>query len=312
MLGLEPDTSANCKPCSHFDAGAQGSLSRDDASNGVLLTVVPGSKADEDADGFEVDRVARLVLPWRNSPRPIFSLKHSLQYLEPSITENYRLVFAAAQSLLMVAPATQQSGQGGRSVFNDSGVLRQDTNFGIVKAGAPPVGTNPNDSMICMTSDSLPFRLSLTNAGYYNGTPAACAFVGLDYVVPNFTDFSNLDLVIAGPNEGTNLGPFLYTLTGTLGYTYVSIGRHVPAIAFSSGNTEHRQYTEVNKTMSSGYADPATIQAQLVVNIMSALVYNTPTVERLLPSGYGISVDTPYISSSTTTPASSRLSITHA
>lgn len=143
------------------------------------------------------------------------------------------------------------------------------------------------------------YNLRTDLPGYYNGTPAACAFVGLDYVVPNFTDFSTVDLVIAGPNEGTNLGPFLYTLSGTLGYTYVSVGRDIPAIAFSSGNSEHRAYTEVNKTTPSGHPDPATIQGQLVVDVVSALVNSTPSGERLLPSGYGISVNTPYISSLT-------------
>lgn len=116
-------------------------------------------------------------------------------------------------------------------------------------------------------------------------------------MIPNFTDFTSIDLILAGPNEGNNLGPFLYTLSGTLGYTYVSVGRDVPAIAFSSGNDDHRFYKEVNTTTSSGYPDPATIQGQLVVDIVNALVNNTPAGERLLPSGYGISVNTPYITS---------------
>lgn len=214
-----------------------------------------------------------------------------------NIRETYRLLKAAGHNVLMVAPATQQSGQGGRSVFTDSGVLEQNTDFDLVEAGAPSVGTDPNDSMICTFHTRTGHVSALTRLGYYNGTPAACAFVGLDYVVPKFTELSSVDLVIAGPNEGTNLGPFLYTLSGTLGYTYVSVGRDIPAIAFSSGNTEHRSYMEVNETTSSGYPDPATVQGQLVVDIVSALVNNTPSGERLLPSGYGISVNTPYISS---------------
>lgn len=66
-----------------------------------------------------------------------------------NIRETYRLLKAAGHNVLMVAPATQQSGQGGRSVFTDSGVLEQNTDFDIVQAGAPSVGQDPNDSMIC-------------------------------------------------------------------------------------------------------------------------------------------------------------------
>lgn len=134
---------------------------------------------------------------------------------------------------------------------------------------------------------------------YYNGTPAATAFVGLDYVLPNFANFSKPDLVVAGPNFGTNLGPFFYTLSGTAGYTYASIGRGYPGIMFSGGNGDQRSYQWINKTTPSGYPDPATIQAQLAVNVVQTLIKNTKPGERLLPLGYGITVNTPFITSLT-------------
>jgi hypothetical protein len=56
---------------------------------------------------------------------------------------------------------------------------------------------------------------------YYNGTPAACTFVALDYVLPRYANFSVPDLVVTGPNYGTNLGPFVWTLSGTAGAAYV-------------------------------------------------------------------------------------------
>lgn len=118
-------------------------------------------------------------------------------------------------------------------------------------------------------------------------------------MIPNFTNFSEPDLIVAGPNFGTNLGPFLYTLSGTAGYTYSSVGRGYPAIAFSGGNSEQRSYQWINQTTPSGYPDPATIQAQLALKVVNALIKNTPKGERLLPLGYGISVNTPYITSLT-------------
>lgn len=67
------------------------------------------------------------------------------------------------------------------------------------------IGSDPHDSHIW----------------YYNGTPAACTFVALDYVFPRYADFKVPDLVLTGPNYGTNLGPFVWTLSGTAGAAYV-------------------------------------------------------------------------------------------
>ena len=188
--------------------------------------------------------------------------------------ETYRLLKESGHNVVIVASADNESGQGGRSVFTTNRSLVHDSEFGLVPAGSPSIGTDPADSSIW----------------YYNGTPAACAFVGIDYVIPNFTNFSSIDLVIAGPNFGTNLGPFLYTLSGTAGYTYSSVGRGYPAIAFSGGNGEQRSYQWINQTTPSGYPDPATVQAQLAVKVVQTLVNNTQAGERLLPLGYGISV----------------------
>ena len=172
---------------------------------------------------------------------------------------------------------------GGRAVFTNNASLARNSEYDLVQAGAPSIGQDPIDK----------------NIWYYNGTPAATAFVGLDYVIPNFTNFKEPDLVVAGPNFGTNLGPFLYTLSGTAGYTYASVGRGYPAIAFSGGNSEQRSYQWINKTTASGHPDPATIQAQLAVKVVQALVKNTKKGERLMPLGYGISVNTPFITSLT-------------
>ncbi|KAI7097609.1 hypothetical protein KC352_g38560, partial [Hortaea werneckii] len=52
-----------------------------------------------------------------------------------------------------------------------------------------------------------------------------------------------------------------------------------------------------NETTESGYPDPATIQAQLAVDVVNTLVNNTTPGQPLLPQGYGLSVNTPYITS---------------
>ena len=95
----------------------------------------------------------------------------------------------------------QQSGQGGRVVFTTEANLTGPAQYGLIPAGAPSIGPDPLDDHIF----------------YYNGTPAACVFVALDYVLPNFADFKVPDLVLSGPNYGTNLGPSVWSLSGTAG-----------------------------------------------------------------------------------------------
>jgi len=121
----------------------------------------------------------------------------------------------------------------------------------------------------------------------------------LDYVIPNYWDNRTVDLFVAGPNFGDNLGSFLYTLSGTMGATYAAIGRGLPGIAFSGGNTGQRSYQWLNATTASGYPDPATITAQLAVDVVNQLVNKTKSGERLLPLGYGINVNNPVITSFT-------------
>lgn len=146
--------------------------------------------------------------------------------------------------------------------------------FNSVLAGAPALGHDPLDDHIW----------------YYNGTPAACTFVNLDFVMPRiWPNVSAPDLLVSGPNVGQNLGPFLYTLSGTMGATYAAVSRGVPAIAFSAASTGgQRSYEWINETTASGYPDPATINAELTVKLVQQLISATPTGERILPVGYGI------------------------
>ena len=142
---------------------------------------------------------------------------------------------------------------------------------------------------------------------YYNGTPAAATFVALDFVVPKvWGPKAKVDLLVAGPNVGQNLGNFLFTLSGTMGATYAAVGRNIPAIAFSGGSIGgQRSYTSINATTPSGYPDPATIYAQLSVRLVEQLAKNTKPGKRILPLGYGLNVNYPAITSFTNASVSS-------
>ncbi|KAF1987415.1 sure-like protein [Aulographum hederae CBS 113979] len=188
-----------------------------------------------------------------------------------NIREFKKQLDAMGHNTIIVAPAVQQSGKGGSSSYTGEANLTGPSEYDLIPAGAPSIGADPHDSSIW----------------YYNGTPAACVFVGLDYVLPRYGNFSTPDLVVAGPNFGTNPGPFLYTLSGTLGATYAAVGRSIPAIAFSASNDE-TPYTAITNS-----SNTATYVAQVSAKIVKSFVSNTPKGQAILPLGYGINVNIP-------------------
>ncbi|TVY90208.1 Acid phosphatase [Lachnellula willkommii] len=202
-----------------------------------------------------------------------------------NIRELYKAMKAFGHNVYIVASVTNQSGMGGTSTYTKDRNLTSDSEFGIVKKGANSIGTDPNDSHIW----------------YFNGTPSSCVQVALDYVLPRYTNLTTFDLVLSGPNYGWNLGPFLYTLAGTLGATYTAVERGIPAIAISGGYSVQTPYYDVNTTTKAGLKDPATIMAQLSANLAQQLITSAAAQGGgpLLPLGYGINVNIPYITSFT-------------
>ncbi|KAF1996681.1 sure-like protein [Amniculicola lignicola CBS 123094] len=188
-----------------------------------------------------------------------------------NIREFYRLLKEAGHDVIMVAPAFQQSAQGGRSDFTTFPNLTTPSQYNIVPAGSPSVGTDPNDS----------------NIWYYNGTPAACNFVALDYVLPRYYEDWTPDLLVSGPNFGVDTGPFVFTLSGTLGATYSAVERSIPAIAFSGSNPSIA-YQNVTNT-----SNPATWVASVSAKITQQFIDATPKGQTILPIGYGVNVNIP-------------------
>ncbi|KAF9741637.1 hypothetical protein PMIN06_010556 [Paraphaeosphaeria minitans] len=197
-----------------------------------------------------------------------------------NLRELYKLLKAAGHDVLIVAPATQQSGQGGRSEFSTDANLTSPGQYDIVPAGAPAVGTDPNDSSIW----------------YYNGTPAACVFVALDYVLPRHYPGWTPDLALAGPNYGANLGAFVYSLSGTLGVAYAAVSRSVPAIALSASNSAVAYFNVTNST------HPAALAAKASYAVVDQFINATAQGSAVLPLGYGVNVNIPELSVGTLPP----------
>lgn len=198
-----------------------------------------------------------------------------------NIRELYRLLRAAGHNAWMVAPATDQSGQGGRLVFATTPNLTAPAQFNLIPSGAPSLGRDPNDSHIW----------------YYNGTPAACTLVGLDIVLPTYANITTPDLLVSGPNFGNNIGTFAFTGSGTIGASYTAVERNIPAIAFSAANLVAQSYRDLTNQ-----STQATIAAGLAVQLVNRLAANTPAGQRILPLGYGMNVNFPTLNSTCMNP----------
>ncbi|PBK96512.1 sure-like protein [Armillaria gallica] len=213
---------------------------------------------------------------------PAYSKSSSLNILltnddswaSANIRATYSALKADGHNVLLVAPAVQQSGRGGTFVLPTTNITPPGGEFGSIPVGAPYFGHDKNDQ----------------NLWYFNGTPAASAVFGIDIIAPMHFGSKPIDLVVSGPNEGGNNGPFLYTLSGTIGASYASVERGIPAIAISAGNGTHRSFT----TNTGAKDDPANIAAQLVASFVAALARGIDTTKtRLLPLGVGIGINMP-------------------
>jgi 5'-nucleotidase len=183
---------------------------------------------------------------------------------------------------VIVAPAQQQSGKGGTVIWSETANLTIPSQYNIIPAGAPSVGRDPSDA----------------NIWYYDGTPAACTFVALDWVLPRYYPdwHQTADLFLAGPNYGTNLGAFVMGLSGTIGATFAAISRSIPGIALSASNKA------VPYFYVTGASHPAVVAAKVSYEVVNGFIENTMDGQAILPLGYGVNVNIPTLVNGTTPP----------
>lgn len=178
--------------------------------------------------------------------------------------------------MYLVAPVSQRSGFGGKFDVPTSPTLQTDGEFAYVKAGAPSWDHEPEDDHIW----------------YFNGTPASCVAFWLKYVSPKYFQNVSVDLVVSGPNEGTNMSPGMFTLSGTMGATYNAVYRGIPAVAFSGSNSNNSLYSDdldLNDPLS-----PSTIYAEKTTEFVNQL-FKAAGDNRVLPLGVGINVNYPKV-----------------
>lgn len=198
--------------------------------------------------------------------------------------ELFRVLNEAGHNAWIIAPAYAQSGQSGRIRFTRTANLTIPGVFDSLPVGAPSFGNDPKkpDSRIW----------------YYDGSPAACTLFALDHVVPKHWGDKRPDLILSGPNFGSNEGPAVYDVSGTLAAARTAVSRGVPAIALSaSAYGAPRPVSALVPKTASGQPDPATVLATLTKQLLDQLVAQTNgTVGPLFPAGLGLSVNFPHIS----------------
>jgi 5'-nucleotidase len=125
--------------------------------------------------------------------------------------------------------------------------------------------------------------------------------VNLLWSIQQYKDFfDTVDLVVTGPNVGTNLGVFVYSLSGTCGAAYASVMYGVPAIAFSDSSRTQRPYFNITD---SPY-DTSILGAELAANLVSSLAdgWDRSSGKPLLPLTTGLNVNFPTLNESCSSP----------
>ncbi|KAI5969916.1 hypothetical protein CANMA_000956 [Candida margitis] len=194
-----------------------------------------------------------------------------------NIRATYYKLKEAGHNVFLVAPVSQRSGFGGKFDIPTSATLQTDGEFKYPPAGSPSWGHEEDDDHIW----------------YFNGTPASSIAFGLQYVVPEKFNNITIDLVVAGPNEGTNMSPGMFTLSGTIGATYNSVYRGYPAVAFSGSNSNNsffKDSLDLNDT-----SEPSTIYANKVTEFVEQLFKAQGDNSRALPLGVGLNVNFPKV-----------------
>lgn len=194
-----------------------------------------------------------------------------------NIRAAYRDLKEAGHNVIMVAPVAQRSGWGGRfQIPEETDKLVSNGEFDYKVKGDPAWGHEDDDM----------------NIWYFNGTPSACVAFGLDYVIPKHFSNVTIDLVVNGPNEGINVGPMLYTLSGTMSATCLGVYRGYPAVAFSGSNSNNSFFKD---SLDDDPLNPSNINAKQLVSVVDQLFEAQGVNSRVLPLGVGLNVNIPKV-----------------
>ena len=152
----------------------------------LALTAV-GASSDYPVGAKGFSKVQKTKNPLR------ILLSNDDSWASANVRATYYALKTAGHNVVLVSPAANQSGKGGTVVLPVNKTLTTPGRNNSIPVGAPFAGRNETDAGI----------------NYFDGSPAATVLWALDNVVSNFFNGKGPQLTVTGPNEGTNLGPFL-------------------------------------------------------------------------------------------------------
>lgn len=221
-----------------------------------------------------VSVIAAPVSSGSNNTNKTILLTNDDGWASTNIRATYKNLKNAGYEVIMVAPVSQRSGFGGQFLLPTTKNLTTGGEFNYPPAGSPSWDHEKDDM----------------NIWYFNGTPSSCVAFALNYIMPKYYNNKTVDLVVSGPNEGTNMSPGLYTLSGTMGATYSAVNRGIPAIAFSGSNSNNSFYKDdVSKENDKTFTP--NILAKKVVQLVDALFASYHNHPNMLPVTTGLNVN---------------------
>ncbi|KAG9048080.1 hypothetical protein FS837_000786 [Tulasnella sp. UAMH 9824] len=184
-------------------------------------------------------------------------------WAEGNIRQLYADAKAAGHDVALSAGA--KNGSGSSSLNIAFGVVK-DALYGAIPDGAPQAGFNQTDPRL----------------NYFNGTPVAAIANGFKDLTKKFWGGAKPDIVLSGPNVGSNLGA-ITLFSGTVGVASFAAGQGVPAIAFSSGDDTRVPFTALQP------GDAPHLYSQLAMTITKQVTASAP----FLPNDVLLNVNFP-------------------
>ncbi|KAG8944411.1 hypothetical protein FRC04_001991 [Tulasnella sp. 424] len=187
-------------------------------------------------------------------------------WAEANIRQLYADAQQAGNDVVLSAPAKNGSGSSSLNVLFGTVTGAE---YGSIPDGAPQVGFNQTDPRL----------------NYANGTPVAAIDQGFQQLTKKFWGGAKPDIVLSGPNVGSNLGA-ITLFSGTVGVANFAVKQGVPAIAFSGGDSTRQSFTALQP------GDVSHLYSELAMTITKQVTSSTP----FLPAGVSLNVNFPKLS----------------
>ncbi|EJD47246.1 sure-like protein [Auricularia subglabra TFB-10046 SS5] len=191
-------------------------------------------------------------------------------WAEANVRAQFTSLLGAGFNVILSAPADNKSGTG--SSDQPASPRTSPCEFNSCPAGSPAEGFNASDPRL----------------NYVNSFPVTSVKFGIQTLSPQFFG-GPPDLVVAGPNVGSNLGSTVL-ISGTVGAATEGAKEGIPALAFSGATGSQVSYTTLPNNYSGLYAALATSLTGAVVG----------AGKPFLPPGVALNVNFPPVSGSCT------------